>query len=99
MVSLYIKMTVPLSYLLLAFQVALIGGTLPPQGEDGMEAEDSMGVDSAPRAPHNAHTAHALCQEHVGELGTMLLACEQTSTPILLTILRYEQRYNYQALH
>lgn len=74
--------------------MALIGGTIPLPGDDDMmEAEDSMSGMEIPgtvavsrsSTPHHTITT----QEHVGELGNMLLACEVTSLPILNTILRY----------
>lgn len=75
--------------------MALIGGTIPVQGEDGlMDADDSMDVMEVPGVglttrSNNPHHASITTQEHVGELGNMLLACDHTSIPILNTILRY----------
>jgi exportin-5 len=73
-------------------KVALIGGTIPMPGEDDlmMDADDGMcgmegGLSSRSSTAH--HTSLAT-QEHVGELGNMLLACESTCLPILNTILR-----------
>lgn len=65
-----------------------------PGDDDMMEAEDSMsgmeipGTVAVSRSSTPHHTS-LTTQEHVGELGNLLLACEMTSLPILNTILRF----------
>jgi hypothetical protein len=68
---------------------------MPLPGDDElMEAEDSMsgmevpGTVTVSRSSTPHHTS-ITAQEHVGELGNTLLACEHTCMHILNTILRF----------